>query len=369
MSVLEFFTHNFILFGLALIMLVNAISNIRQDRKTNIFAIVITLVCIILAISYSLELHGKATNNTYLALTMSIINYSLRPTCFYFFIRMNKNSYRGKWSFLIWIPLIVNAIVYLCAFIPGTGSLIIGFYIAEDGLLTFNGGFLRFTSHIIASVYLIYLLYLSFFSLKLKHILRGLTLLICTSLVITAVILETIVADIEILNTTIMLSTFTYYLFIYMQKSQIDGLTGLFNRETYYHDLPRMEKTTTGVFHFDINGLKYINDNFGHFEGDHAIESIAHTILVNLRKNMYAYRLGGDEFLVIANNTSDKTNIEFVNRFKNQIANSKYHCSVGYAYRDNPDISLKELIKNAEKEMYKDKEQFYKNSSMDRRKA
>ena len=69
--------------------------------------------------------------------------------------------------------------------------------------------------------------------------------------------------DIEILNATVAFSVVIYYLFLYIEKTQIDTLTSLFNRDTYYRDLSKMDKDITGVIQYDMNGLKFINDNYG----------------------------------------------------------------------------------------------------------
>ena len=95
--------------------------------------------------------------------------------------------------------------------------------------------------------------------------------MVCGVFVTAAVLIETFApgsGDIEILNATIMVSTMTYYLYLFKRSVQIDTATGLFNRETFYRDLPRMTKSISGFIHYDINGLKYLNDNFGHDEGD-----------------------------------------------------------------------------------------------------
>ncbi|MBR0294917.1 MAG: GGDEF domain-containing protein [Bacilli bacterium] len=268
---------------------------------------------------------------------------------------------------IILIPLILNALVYLLMFVPKANELVVYFDRTEGGL-AFGGGPLRFSSHVISALYILYLLYISFTKISSKHITHGLTIITCTIFVVAEVIIESFFnanGDIHILPTTIALSAMVYY---FTERAQIDTLTGLFNRETYYHDVDRMGKSVNGVIQFDMNGLKYINDTFGHIEGDNALSTIAHIITKSAKRNMYAYRLGGDEFILLAINSSDAQLNEVIEKFKTKINETKYHCSISYAFRDNRSLDVEELLKEAEKKMYEDKAEFYKNSSIERRK-
>ena len=371
--VAAFFIRYFVLICLSIVMVVNSITHFRIDRRISFCSILITFCCILLAISCFGQEYTKPAGLYYWTLILSIFGYALRPTCLYIFIQMNKKAYRGKYSFLIWLPLVINLVIYLCALIPGTTTIIFGFARdTEDGGLSFMGGPLRFTSHIISIGYLLYLVYISVFTLRSKHLMHGITLLVCALFVSTAVVIETFFNDsgtIELLNTTIMVSTLAYYLFLYKEHLQVDSLTGLYNRETYYKDVTKMAKTFTGIIEFDVNGLKYINDNFGHYKGDECLYEISTYISRTCSKNMYIYRMGGDEFLVIANNTKEEEIISTIQRFKELVNMSDFHCSVGYACRKNENDTIDDVIKEAEKSMYLDKEEFYKNSAFERRKS
>ena len=200
---------------------------------------------------------------------------------------------------------------------------------------------------------------------------HGITILVCAFFVTAAVVVETFFntnGDVDLLNATIMVSTLTYYLFLYRESKQVDILTGLFNREACYRDLEKMSRSITGIIQFDINGLKYLNDNYGHEEGDKCIITVGNAIQKSLNKSMYAYRMGGDEFITIVNDSNEAEILKTLYSFKEIIEKTDYHCSVGYAYRGNEQISIDDLIKEAEKKMYLDKNEFYKNANFERRK-
>lgn len=81
-----------------------------------------------------------------------------------------------------------------------------------------------------------------------------------------------------------------------------DGLTGLGNRTAYQELLSSIAANNRqhNVFMFDINNLKYVNDNIGHSAGDHLITSAANVIEENFGKLGKCYRIGGDEFICIS---------------------------------------------------------------------
>ena len=374
MNIIGTFAINyFILLCVSLVMFANSIVRFKQHPRISLYTILIISNALLLAVLVTVNEYAKTQNLVVLATIMSALGYAIRPVCIYFFILMSGQiTPKNKWFFVSYIFLIINALVYVFAFIPATKEAIFYFSPDSDGL-HFHGGLLRFSSHIISALYLLYLLYISFSKINSKHLLHGITILSCSLFVVLAVVIESFFNEsgkIELLNTTIAVSTMVYYLYLYIEKIQIDTLTGLFNRETYYHDVQKMEKSIDGVIQFDMNGLKYINDNFGHIEGDKAIATIAKVVVKSASKrSMYVYRLGGDEYIILANNCQEKDIIETVNNFKTNIANTPYHCSIGYAYRENKNTSLEDLTKQAEINMYIDKEEFYKNAQFERRKA
>jgi|KBSSwiStaDraftv2_1062776.scaffolds.fasta_scaffold141771_3 diguanylate cyclase (GGDEF)-like protein len=84
-----------------------------------------------------------------------------------------------------------------------------------------------------------------------------------------------------------------------------DGLTPLLNRRALLRELGRTRATVSryggaaSLVYFDLDGLKAINDRFGHPGGDAALRAAADRILSQVRASDIAGRLGGDEFAVI----------------------------------------------------------------------
>ena len=364
-----FIVQNFILICILIVVVVNVLQHFNLNKRVSAYSITIMGLTFLLALSITLENYGKSIASIPLATIFALVGYIIRPIVIYLFILMSYKKIRNKLFYLTTIPLTLNMIIYLLALIPGMGKYIVEFGYNDLGGISFGGGPLRFTSHIIASLYMIWWFYNSIIKFKAKHLNQAITILTCGVFVILAVVIETFFnanGDIFLLNTTIGLSVLSYYLYIYTESTQVDVLTGLFQRSTYYRDLPKMRKSTTSVIQFDINGLKYLNDNFGHEEGDLAIKSIAGIINKNAKRNMYGYRLGGDEFIVLVLDGTNEQVDEYIRRIKDDLSNTNYHCSIGVSFQDGS-LSYDELVKRAETNMYKDKDEYYKTSNIKRR--
>lgn len=369
----DFIVKYFFQLLISLVMVVNSILRYKQHPRISTYSLIIIGASLMLSIAHTLEAYGKIIMSVPLTTICSFFCYVLNPFCIFFFMMMSGEIKSRRHLLLLLIPLIVNGLVYTLMFIPPAKGAIVYFAPNEaNNDLVFKSGPLRFTSHIVSALYLVYLIYISITKISSKHLWHGLTIIVCASFVVSAVIIESFFnpdGDIYVLSTTIAFSTIVYYLFLYIERAQVDALTGLFNRETYYHDIARLEKSITGIIQFDMNGLKYINDHQGHLEGDKALAIIAKVISGCSKRNMSVYRLGGDEFLLLAINAKESELKSVIRNFEIKLKETGYNCSVGYSYRKSKKTKIVDIFKEAEKRMYEDKTEFYKNSSIERRKS
>lgn len=149
-----------------------------------------------------------------------------------------------------------------------------------------------------------------------------------------------------------------------------DSLTGLYNRFGYEClAVPMFKKATEknhscAVIFLDINRMKYINDNFGHLQGDLAIRTIASAISQIAPEPWIGIRYGGDEYLVIGecNNEDEVKSLveELEAGIKKQVSKMKlpFHLTVssGYIMTDpSSSYSLSEYIQKADDSMYENK--------------
>ncbi|OWZ84971.1 diguanylate cyclase [Natranaerobius trueperi] len=142
-----------------------------------------------------------------------------------------------------------------------------------------------------------------------------------------------------------------------------DELTGLYNRRFFNEELYRLDtvrQLPLSIILGDVNGLKLINDTFGHFEGDKLLLKAAEAFRESCRKEDVIARFGGDEFIVLL----PKTTIEEANNIANRIEDNMKQkqlshippsMSLGVATKDLAHISVHQLIKEAEDKMYEKK--------------
>ena len=381
----QYFVNNFALLVIAIGMVFVIFYDSKLKSKTGFFTFIIILTTVLLSIfstlsDYFCDAPGIPTIEARIfgATVFSFFGYITRPFVVYYFIIL-ATSRKKRQTLLLLIPLGINLIIYALALFPATKTAVFYFFQREvDGVLvdqvgwaagTFANGLLRYSAHIVSGIYLFFLTYLSLKKLKGKHVVDAITILSCAIFIVIAVIVETFTSVNTILNVTIAIACVFYYLFLNNQMSRKDALTGLFSRATYYRDLDSFGSRVNAVINIDMNGLKYLNDNFGHEEGDTALTTIAEIIINNESKDMYAYRLGGDEFIVLGLRVTKVDVDQTIQGIKDDLKNTKYSCSVGAVYKTSKDQTIDVLLQEAEQEMYKDKEEFYKTSKIERRRS
>lgn len=136
----------------------------------------------------------------------------------------------------------------------------------------------------------------------------------------------------------------------YLKSSHTDALTGLSN--LHHLNQRKYRKSALCVAYVDLDHLKQINDTQGHKAGDDALKEVADHLQRACSRFETAYRIGGDEFLVVSLSSDAE-------RFSNKLAairSSLSHIGISYgiAYGKAP---LDPLIRTAEENMYAMKKQ------------
>ena len=171
----------------------------------------------------------------------------------------------------------------------------------------------------------------------------------------------------KIFCSTIAIALFVYYVFLILQLTKKDALTGLLNRQAYYAFIGSHQKDIDAVISIDINGLKGINDNEGHISGDEALTTLARCLNKATSAKQLIYRIGGDEFIILCLKTDEQEMKKLIENIKDNVAKTKYRCAIGYSYASNGK-DLAEVIKESDVMMYKDKAKYYKETGLNRRK-
>lgn len=153
-----------------------------------------------------------------------------------------------------------------------------------------------------------------------------------------------------------------------------DPLTGIYNRRGFYQDIGKhLKDHECGwlmVISIDLNGLKTINDNYGHGEGDFAIKTVGRTLYKIILERGICARFGGDEFAVAIfyDEYDPYADAEFRKQLTEQLeqvnntAGKEYRitCSVGTQMtQTDMGVNIDEVLKEADDKMYQDKKHFY----------
>ena len=156
--------------------------------------------------------------------------------------------------------------------------------------------------------------------------------------------------------------------------SRTDALTGLQNRRAYEEVSQREEERLKryggdlSVIMLDINRFKQVNDIHGHACGDALLRQVAARIRHHIRSNDHAFRMGGDEFLILLPNTDREQAIQMAERLRQIIADKPilFHgkalqtsISLGVAQYRPSDNALDGLLRRADEAMYLEKHHTY----------
>jgi diguanylate cyclase (GGDEF)-like protein/PAS domain S-box-containing protein len=142
-----------------------------------------------------------------------------------------------------------------------------------------------------------------------------------------------------------------------------DTLTGLYNRTFIEAEMKRLDtarQLPLGIIMGDLNGLKLINDTYGHPIGDQALQLAAEIIRKSCREDDIYARWGGDEFVIILPQTSASDAEKLCNRIiKNCqdifIEDVPVSVALGVACKEKADDLLYKVLQLAENNMYKNK--------------
>ncbi|NLD19085.1 MAG: GGDEF domain-containing protein [Clostridiales bacterium] len=181
-------------------------------------------------------------------------------------------------------------------------------------------------------------------------------------------ILQVYLEGVSIIWVSTVISMLIIYVKIQNTQMSTDSLTGLYNRKQM---MPYLDWKASGknrkndlyIILMDMDNLKYINDNYGHVSGDEALVDIAETIKGTVTKDDFAGRYGGDEFILIAERSSEDEIRELIGNIgckltqRSRIRNSQYSLSVsvGYALWQREYEDIKDIIAIADERMYQEK--------------
>jgi len=145
-----------------------------------------------------------------------------------------------------------------------------------------------------------------------------------------------------------------------------DILTDLYNRNFFEEEISRLNtrrQYPVSIVIADINGLKFVNDTFGHSQGDKLLKDIAKILRSVSRKEDAVSRIGGDEFAIILPQSDENIARTFCNRVGNEckeynrksIHKPKLSIALGFVTQSGQYKSIDEALKKADESMYAEK--------------
>lgn len=157
------------------------------------------------------------------------------------------------------------------------------------------------------------------------------------------------------------------------EMSNIDKMTGCFNRRSYEEDLSKMSANDQFIYiSMDVNGLKIINDSHGHAAGDELICGAAACMRRCFDKYGKVYRIGGDEFVAVLFVQLEQflwIKTEFDGDIRYWTGNQVEEISISCGYVSSGErkwASMKEIANVADIRMYEEKAMYYKKNGVDR---
>ncbi len=317
-------------------------SNNTVLTVTNIMAFSMINLCIVSFSFYMISFISRAADHSrgflYTALAICAVNIILILTGSFngdFFTVTDHHMRYGRWSELITIMPVFSVIILLIVLLKNTKNL------GKRNSVVL-GSFVIFP--IIAAIIVVF-----FPDIQLAYLAAALSCSIIFTFVRREEINEVQLRE-EIMN----------------QISSHDTLTGLMNRRGFDDAIGRAdEHEKLGIVFCDLNSLKYINDNFGHTAGDDYIRKFADILRQIFEDLGPVCRISGDEFIVLLYDISEAVLEELKAKMDETVRKNDRIASTGYAYGESS--SALTLIKQAEQEMYEEKNRYYAETGMDRR--
>lgn len=142
-----------------------------------------------------------------------------------------------------------------------------------------------------------------------------------------------------------------------------DSLTGLYNRAFLEAEMDRLDtvrQLPVSIILGDLNGLKLVNDTYGHSKGDEMLRTVGEILRSSCRREELLGRWGGDEFVILLPQTARERAEELSKRIKQRcrsayIEDVPVSLALGFATKNDSSATVSDILKEAEDLMYKQK--------------
>jgi len=142
----------------------------------------------------------------------------------------------------------------------------------------------------------------------------------------------------------------------------IDALTSLKNRNYLNDSIEKWDNTNVypqTIIIIDLNNIAYVNDNYGHAEGDLVINQAANTLIVNQLENSEIIRTNGNEFLIYIIGLEEKQIVTYMRKLNKELKELKhgFGAAMGYSMINDDIKTIDDAINEATIDMRNNKEE------------
>lgn len=360
------FTYIYILTAIALIVLLTIIrrSNHLEERK-NRFIILAIFSDIVILLGYVGRDLSEQLSNFFLAHISNTLIYLFAPLSMFFLILASTKKL-SKFTIAITVLEAISAFIALSS--PVTGW----FYTISPDVI-YSRGPLYIYNEILGILFTLLWGVYSFIEFRYIEPVDKFYLSEIFILQTASIIIQGINSSYKIIYICGAFSIMIYYAFVTEVYGKYDKLTSVRNNFYYRSAIMRNRYTENfSVIMVDADGLKKINDTYGHDIGDRLIRIVALCITKAVGKNGSVYRTGGDEFVVVIK-SKDRSLLERIDSdiHKNLSEEDKKYefdisASTGTAVYSETEL-FTDTVKRADKKMYENKNEYYIRTGKDRR--
>jgi len=336
----------------------------HQHINKRINKVTMLTVCIILvyAILVNIEAilgqkyYAYTETSIYIRILLSVICYICRPTFLLLILYTAIGYVSKKKSVLLWIPIIFIALIYSTAFFLRTEDTALVFAIDAENV--WHPGPFGFILYVVAGLYALLLLHYTYQKFKNQNFEEGIIVAIELVAALVGAAIESTQDQSLMLPNVLIICVLFYYLYMLIEHTKRDQLTGLLNRQSYFADIERFKRQITAIISLDMNDLKIINDTKGHSEGDIALLQVSEQFSKSLIKGTKLYRVGGDEFEIMCVSIPEYKVVELIDTIRTNVnVNTDYTVAIGYSYikLDEKRQPVQSLMVEADAKMYKNK--------------
>lgn len=361
------FTYIYILTAVALVVIITIIrrSSYFDDRKNQYYLAAISADILILLgyVGRDWSEHFGSVTSAYISNTIIYLCAPLSMFCLV--LAATKKADK-----VIYILSVLEAISILIALSSPFTKLF--FEISQDAV--YSRGPLYFYNEVLGILFTVCWAVYSFMEFRYIDLIDKFCLSEIFVVQVGAIILQGFNSTYKVIYICGAFMILVYYAFVIEVYGKYDKMTGVRNNLYYLSIVKnRAPKSGYAVIMFDANGLKRVNDTYGHEAGDKLICGVASAITKAVGKKGSVYRIGGDEFVAIIKSDDLKVAESINNAVHKELAekNNEYEftmsASAGIAVHSG-NKTFADTVKCADKLMYENKNQYYISNGLDRRK-